>query len=72
MGQTIKVRTSGTHCQSCSMLIEMNVGDLDGVSEVRADHASGVATVTFDPDKVDATRIVAEIQAAGYGAELVG
>jgi copper chaperone CopZ len=67
---TINIKTTGTHCPSCSMLIEMNVGDLPGVSEVRASHADGVATVTFDPSAVDAEAIAEEIRKAGYGAEI--
>jgi len=67
---TIEIKTTGTHCSSCSMLIEMNVSDLPGVSEVRASHADGVATVTFDPSAVDAEAIAEEIRKAGYGAEI--
>lgn len=69
---TLKIKTSGTHCPSCSMLIEMNVGDLDGVANVKADHASAVATVEFDPAVVTTDQILAEIVKAGYGAEVLG
>lgn len=68
---TIRIRTSGTHCPSCSMLIEMNVGDLPGVDQVKASHADGIATVTFNPSAVDTDTIVEEIRKAGYGAEVL-
>jgi len=67
---TIDIKTTGTHCPSCSMLIEMNVSDLPGVSEVRASHADGVAKVTYDPSAIDAETIAEEIRKAGYGAEV--
>ena len=67
---TIEIMTTGTHCASCSMLIEMSVSDLPGVTEVRASHADGVTTVTFDPSAVDAETIAEEIRKAGYGAEI--
>lgn len=68
---TINIKTTGMHCPSCSMLIEMNVGDLPGVKSVKASNANSLTTVTFDPDKVDANRIVKEIRDAGYDAELL-
>lgn len=68
---TITLKTSGMHCPSCSMLIEMNVGDLPGVETVKASHADGMAVVTYDETQVDAARIESEIRAAGYDAEIV-
>jgi P-type Cu+ transporter len=67
---TVKIKTTGMHCSSCSTMIELTVGDLEGVSNVRADHATGETDVTFDPTKVDAGRIVDEIRKAGYGADV--
>lgn len=67
---TVHIKTTGTHCPSCSMLIEMNVSDLPGVSEVKASHADGIATVTYDPAAIDAGAIAEEIRKAGYGAEV--
>ena len=70
--QTTKFQTDGMHCPSCSMLIEMNVGDLDGVHSVKADRADGVTEVTYDPSVVDAPAIASEIVAAGYTAKVIG
>jgi copper chaperone CopZ len=67
--QTVTLPTSGMHCRSCSMLIEMNVGDLPGVTAVTADSADGTTVVTFDPAATDVDTIVAEIRKAGYDAE---
>jgi copper chaperone len=66
--KTIQLDTTGMHCQSCAMLIDMSVGDLDGVSEVHSDYAAGTTDVTFDDEKVSVDRIVDEIAKAGYGA----
>jgi copper chaperone CopZ len=52
------------------MLIEMNVGELLGVSSVSADYATGETAVTYDPDQVAVDAIVEEIVKAGYGAAL--
>ena len=68
---TIKLKTNGMHCPSCSMLIEMNVSELPGVDSVRASHADGLTTVTFDPTAVSADKIADEIRSAGYEAEVL-
>jgi copper chaperone CopZ len=53
------------------MLIEMTVGDLIGVSAVKADFASGNTHVEFDPGFVSIQDITAAITDAGYAAQPV-
>lgn len=67
---TKRFTTSGMHCPSCSMLIQMDVSDLPGVESVKADHASGMTEVTYDSDSVTPNEIVQAIVSAGYAAEL--
>jgi Cu+-exporting ATPase len=69
--KTTTIQTSGMHCPSCAMLIEMNVSDLPGVDSVKASHGDGLTTVSFDESKLDAARIADEIRSAGYEAEIV-
>ena len=68
MGATTekKLKTTGMHCQSCAMLVDMTVGDLEGIDEVSTDYASGDTTVKFDPDQVSVGEIIATIRSAGY------
>jgi len=66
---TTKLLTSGLHCRSCSMLVDMTVGDLPGVAEVKTDHVSGETEVRFDSDVVTLDQILAAIRGAGYEAE---
>lgn len=63
------LRTDGMHCASCSMLIEMTVGDLPGVSTVKSDYVSGATHVEYDPSQVTEEDIVNAIVEAGYTAE---
>lgn len=67
---SVKLKTTGMHCPSCSMLAEMSVGDLDGVTSVHSDHHTGETDVTFDPERIAVDAIVEEIRKAGYGAEV--
>lgn len=66
----VSLKTTGMHCMSCSMLIQMNVGDLAGVEAVTAELASGMTEVDYDPALTDAQTIIDEIIRSGYGAEV--
>lgn len=66
-----RLKTSGLHCRSCSMLVDTTVGDLEGVSEVHTDHVSGDTEVRFDADAVSLDQIIESIRGAGYDAEPV-
>ena len=68
---TTQIKTSGTHCPSCTMLIELTVSELDGVAEVKADYAGDTTTVEFDPVRTSPEAVAEAIRAAGYGAEIV-
>ncbi len=71
MGALVEARlkTTGMHCRSCSMLVDMTLGDLDGVEDVTTDHVTGSTYVRFDPDRIGVERMIAEIRAVGYDAE---
>lgn len=66
----VSIATTGMHCRSCTMLIEMNVGELDGVASVQADAATGTTSVSYDPELIDVDTIVGAIRASGYGADV--
>ncbi len=67
---TTTFKTTGMHCPSCSMLVEMAVEDLDGVEKVKVDLASESTTVTYDPATVTSNAVIDAIAQAGYSAEL--
>jgi copper chaperone CopZ len=52
------------------MLVDMTVGDLEGVSLSKTDHATGETVVTFEPDEVTVDTILNAIREAGYEAEV--
>ncbi len=71
MSTTRTFKATGLHCSSCSMLITMDLQDIDGVYAVECDHVTGETVVTFDEGKVDPAKIREAIVEAGYDAELV-
>jgi copper chaperone len=66
---TARLTTTGMHCRSCSMMVDMTVGEIDGVADVRTDHVTGETLVTFDDTQTNVEAIITEIRGAGYDAE---
>jgi len=65
-----RFNTTGMHCRSCSMLIDMTLGDLDGVETAQTDLANGTTDVTYDSSVVTVEDIIGIIRSVGYEAEL--
>ncbi len=68
---TVKLSTTGMHCPSCSMLIELKLRKLEGVEEARSDYIKQETTVSFDQEKVDMVKILGTIEEAGYQATVL-
>lgn len=66
--KTVQLSTTGMHCGSCAMLIDMTLGDLEGVSEVKADFAAGTTAVTYDGGVLSTDDLIAAIRSVGYDA----
>jgi Cu+-exporting ATPase len=60
---------SGMTCASCAVRVERTLNRLDGV-EASVSYATESASVTFDPARVDAARLVEAVERAGYRARL--
>ena len=69
MSKNVRFDVEGMHCQSCAMLISMNLDDLAGVTSVDVDYANDSVVVEYDPDIVAEDRIAAEIEASGYAVK---
>lgn len=67
--ENVKLVTTGMHCPSCAMLIQMSLEELEGVSEARSDYRTGITEVVYDPGVTNVDRIVAEIRSAGYDTD---
>jgi copper chaperone CopZ len=51
------------------MMVDMTVEELDGVSAVKTDHATGDTVVTFDDSQTSVDTVIGAIRGAGYDAE---
>jgi Cu+-exporting ATPase len=68
--ETVRLTTTGLHCQSCSMLVKMELEDVGGVESASSDFVTGITEVTYDPDQVTVEGLIAAVVRAGYGAQV--
>ena len=59
-------RIEGMHCSSCAMSIDMEIEDVEGVSDASTSFAKATTVVTFDPQRASSDQIVAAIKRAGF------
>ena len=57
----VEIPVSGMTCGGCCTKVETAVMALDGVVDVKANYEKGIATITFEKDKVAVDKIVTTI-----------
>ena len=66
----IKLKIDSMHCNSCVMLIEGDLEDLEGVKSARASLAKLECEVEFDEEQVNEQVIIETIKKTGYQAQI--
>lgn len=64
-----KLRISGMHCTSCSMLIDGDLEDTKGVISARTNYAKETLEVEFNEKEIKVEEIVEIIRKTGYQAQ---
>lgn len=59
-------KISGMHCVSCSMNIDGELEDMEGVRSATTSYAKATSVVEFDPEKTSVEAIVATVARLGY------
>ncbi len=65
MTTTTTYAVTGMTCGHCELSVQEEIGELAGVSAVRADHTTGQVVVT-SAALLDATAVAAAVEEAGY------
>jgi copper chaperone CopZ len=63
--QKIKLDIKGMHCRSCEILLERNIGRIEGVKKVRTNYKKGTGEIEYDRE-LDWPAIERAVNAAGY------
>jgi Cu+-exporting ATPase len=58
---------TGMSCANCVLAIESKVGRLPGVTSARVDLPGEALEVAFDPERMDARRIILCVRQTGFG-----
>ena len=61
----LKLNVDGMHCRSCEMLVADELGELEGVRKVEANHKDGVVRIQYE-GRIDVDWIRKKIQELGY------
>ena len=70
-GRSLSLTVGGMNCASCVGRIEKALSAVPGVMAARVNLATGRADVDAAPGAVDAARLIAAVETAGYEAKLV-
>ena len=62
----ITVQDDGMHCTSCSLSIDSELEELEGVVNATTSYAQQKTTIEYDPEKVGAKEFAATITKLGY------
>ena len=65
--QHLDLPVTGMTCAACVRNVERALKRTDGVAEANVNIATERASVDFDPAQVDASKLIASIENAGYG-----
>lgn len=62
----VEVKVSGMTCATCAQTIEKSLGGIDGVLEANVNLGSEIATVEYNPSKVNINDLEGAVKDAGY------
>ncbi len=68
--QKARLQITGMTCATCAATVEKALADTKGVEQARVNLASEVASVEYNPEKIDLTAIKNAVSEAGYGVAL--
>lgn len=61
-----KLKIDGMHCTSCSMLIDGDLEDTQGVICAKTNYAKAVTELEFDEKQVNLKDLIKVIEKSGY------
>lgn len=65
-----KLKIGGMHCTACSMNIDFDLEDLDGIKSAKTNYAKQESEIEFDEEKLDMKKILETIKKTGYEAQI--
>ena len=66
-----KLKINGMHCTACSMNIDFDLEDLEGIKSAKTNYAKQESEIEFDEEKVNLAKIIETIKKTGYEAQVL-
>ncbi len=66
MTETVVLKVTGMKCGGCENNVKQKLSELEGITEIKADHKADSVEVSFDASKIDLAAIKQAITDAGY------
>lgn len=64
--KSIILKISGMHCTSCSLNIDGELEDLDGVVSASTSYAKSATKIEYNPEKISEAQLKKTIEKLGY------
>lgn len=68
----MRLQIDGLRCASCVWVVEGVLARQPGVARAQVSYATGRASLAWDPEEVDLTKLAGTIQALGYRPRILG
>lgn len=68
-GQSIQLKITGMHCTSCSINIDGELEDTEGVISASTSYAKSLTTVVYESEKISKDTLIKIIERLEYTAE---
>jgi copper chaperone CopZ len=65
-GDKLTLKIDGMHCTSCSLNIDGELEDMEGISEANTNYVKSISEIIYDPKKVSINSIKQAIVKLGY------
>ena len=64
------LKINGMHCVSCSIVIDGDLEELEGVNSSNTSYAKQLCVVEYEPEKINTKNLLETIKKSGYEAAL--
>lgn len=69
--ETVKLKITGMTCAGCSNHISTALKSVDGIIEYSVEYPGDLATIPYNPNKINPEAIIKVIEKIGYKAEII-
>jgi len=70
-GKSLKLKITGMTCAGCSSHISNALKEVGGIIERKVEYPGALATIQYDPKKINPDAVIKVIEQTGFKAEII-